>query len=183
VTARHATVSTHAREVCSAVLDPELPVVTIADLGILREVTVRADGHVDVVVTPTYSGCPATEVIKADLLSALRNAGFDDVAVRTVRSPAWTTDWITEAGRRKLADHGIAPPSGVGAVGPVGVTLGRPADPDDLLRDDDLLKDAVRCPRCGSVQTRLVSQFGATACQSMHRCTSCLEPFDRIKPY
>jgi ring-1,2-phenylacetyl-CoA epoxidase subunit PaaD len=170
--------SAYARAVCSAVLDPELPVVTIADLGILRDVIVRADGHVDVVVTPTYSGCPATEVIKADVLSALRDAGFDDAAVHTVRSPAWTTDWITEAGRRKLADHGIAPPSEVGAAGPVSVTLGRPGEPPA-----EPLATTVACPRCGSAQTRLVSQFGSTACQSMHQCLSCLEPFDRIKPY
>jgi ring-1,2-phenylacetyl-CoA epoxidase subunit PaaD len=172
VNALHPTVSAHALDVCSAVADPELPVVTIADLGILRAVTVGADGHVEVVVTPTYSGCPATEVIKADVLTALHEAGFADAAVRTVRSPAWTTDWITEAGRRKLAEHGIVPPSGVRAAGPVAVTL-RAA----------IARDAVRCPRCGSAQTRVVSKFGATACQSMHQCMTCLEPFDRIKPY
>lgn len=155
----------NALEVCSAVPDPELPVVTIGDLGIVREVVVAVDGQVDVVLTPTYSGCPATEVIRADVVTALHDAGFDRVSVRTTLAPAWTTDWITEAGRRKLADHGIVPPSGRGPGHLVDLELG------------------VRCPRCDSPDTKLVSRFGSTACQAMYRCASCLEPFDRIKPY
>jgi ring-1,2-phenylacetyl-CoA epoxidase subunit PaaD len=154
-----------ATELCCAVADPELPVVTIGDLGIVREVDVDALGCVHVVLTPTYSGCPATAVIRRDVLGALHGAGFDRVEVRTALAPAWTTDWITEAGRRKLADHGIVPPSGISAQGSVDVAL------------------AVCCPRCGSLETSLVSRFGSTACQAMYRCTSCLEPFDAIKPY
>jgi ring-1,2-phenylacetyl-CoA epoxidase subunit PaaD len=154
-----------AREICAGVPDPELPVVTLGDLGIVREVRVADDGHVEVLVTPTYSGCPATEVIRADLLAALRAAGFDDAAVRTVRAPAWTTDWITDAGRRKLADNGIAPPSGLVEGRAVALEL------------------SVPCPQCGSRDTALVSRFGPTACLAMYRCRACLEPFDHVKPY
>lgn len=171
--ALEATLSTHVRDICSLVLDPELPIMTITDLGILREVTVAPDGHIDVVLTPTYSGCPATEVIRADVVSALHDEGFDDVAVRTALAPAWTTDWITETGRRKLTEHGIVPPSPAGNARRVDVTLTRRAD----------FEPAVRCPRCDSPDTRVVSQFGATACQAMYRCVTCREPFDRIKPY
>lgn len=153
-----------ARTVCEAVPDPELPVVTIGDLGIVRDVRVDDAGVVDVIVTPTYSGCPATEVIRDDVRAALHGAGFADVRVRTVLAPAWTTDWISETGRRKLAEHGIAPPSGPAKSGVIDVSLG------------------VRCPRCGSADTMLVSRFGATACQAMHRCARCLEPFDSVKP-
>jgi ring-1,2-phenylacetyl-CoA epoxidase subunit PaaD len=142
-----------------------LPVVSIGDLGIVRGVDIDAQGCVHVVLTPTYSGCPATAVIRHDVIGALQEAGFDQVEVRTVLAPAWTTDWITDAGRRKLSEHGIVPPSGVGAQRRVDVAL------------------AMRCPQCGSLETKLVSRFGSTACQAMYRCTSCLEPFDAIKPY
>jgi ring-1,2-phenylacetyl-CoA epoxidase subunit PaaD len=155
-----------ARAACDSVPDPELPVVTIGDLGIVRDVTVSSSGVVEVVLTPTYSGCPATEVIRDDVHAALRARGFTEISIRTVLAPAWTTDWITEAGRRKLAAHGIVPPSGRGSVGGV-------VD----------LELGVRCPRCGSIETRLVSRFGSTPCQAMYRCTNCLEPFDRIKPH
>ena len=158
----------HAWAVASAVADPELPVVSIGDLGIVRAVDVDAQGCVHVVLTPTYSGCPATAVIREDVVGALRDAGFDHVEVRTALAPAWTTDWITEDGRRKLSEHGIVPPSGASTVGSV-------------RRVDVAL--AMRCPRCGSLDTLLVSRFGSTACQAMYRCTSCLEPFDAIKPY
>jgi ring-1,2-phenylacetyl-CoA epoxidase subunit PaaD len=147
---------------------------TIGDLGIVRDVTIDADGQVEVTLTPTYSGCPATEVIRGDVLAALSAAGFDEVRVHTVLAPAWTTDWITEAGRRKLADHGIVPPSPARPSRRVDVALSRTPP----ARDDE-----VHCPRCESADTALVSQFGATACQAMYRCRSCLEPFDRIKPY
>jgi ring-1,2-phenylacetyl-CoA epoxidase subunit PaaD len=162
----------HARAVSSAVADPELPVVTIGDLGIVRAVDIDAQGCVHVVLTPTYSGCPATAVIRLDVVGALHEAGFDRVEVRTALAPAWTTDWITDAGRRKLADNGIVPPSGV-STARSGASTGRRVD----------LALAMRCPRCGSLDTRLVSQFGSTACQAMYRCTSCLEPFDAVKPY
>ena len=154
-----------AREICAGVSDPELPVVTLGDLGIVRDVIVDDEGRVEVLVTPTYSGCPATEAIRADILAALGAGGFDHAAVRTVRAPAWTTDWITDAGRRKLADHGIAPPSGLVEGRAVGLEM------------------SVPCPQCGSLDTTMVSRFGATACVAMYRCRTCLEPFDHVKPY
>jgi ring-1,2-phenylacetyl-CoA epoxidase subunit PaaD len=160
--------------VCSAVADPELPVVSIGDLGIVRAVDIDAQGRVHVVLTPTYSGCPATGVIRHDVVDALHTAGFDRVEVRTALAPAWTTDWITDAGRRKLADNGIVPPSGVSAIVPA---------PGGSAQQRVDLELAMRCPRCGSLDTRLVSRFGSTACQAMYRCTACLEPFDAVKPY
>jgi ring-1,2-phenylacetyl-CoA epoxidase subunit PaaD len=164
----------HAWAVSSAVADPELPALTIGDLGIVRDVDIDAQGCVHVVLTPTYSGCPATAVIRHDVVGALHEAGFDRVEVRTALAPAWTTDWITDAGRRKLADHGIVPPSGVSASAPAsGGSARRRVD----------LELAMRCPRCGSPDTRLVSRFGSTACQAMYKCTACLEPFDAVKPY
>jgi ring-1,2-phenylacetyl-CoA epoxidase subunit PaaD len=164
----------HAWAVCCAIADPELPVVSIGDLGIVRAVDIDALGCVRVVLTPTYSGCPATAVIRHDVVGALHNAGFDQVEVRTALAPAWTTDWITDAGRRKLADNGIVPPSGVSAI--------VPASGGSAQRRVDL-ELSMRCPRCGSLDTRLVSRFGSTACQAMYRCTACLEPFDAVKPY
>lgn len=144
-------------------LDPEVPVLTIQDLGVLRNVSVD-DGTVTVTVTPTYSGCPAMEVIERDVEVAVRAAGFDDVVVRRVLSPAWTTDWMTEEGRRKLADYGIAPPARrTPGTGPV------------------LLQLSVRCPQCGSPDTAELSRFGSTACKSLWRCNACREPFDHFK--
>jgi ring-1,2-phenylacetyl-CoA epoxidase subunit PaaD len=149
-----------------AVLDPEVPVLTIADLGVLRDVTVEADGRVTVTVTPTYSGCPAMDVIRRDVEEAVRAAGFPDVQVRTVLSPAWTTDWMTDRGRRALADYGIAPPQRHrSTTGPVVVSL------------------SVRCPQCDSGDTRELSRFGSTACKSMWACNACLEPFDHFKAF
>jgi ring-1,2-phenylacetyl-CoA epoxidase subunit PaaD len=173
-TATDTTAIEHARLVSSSVADPELPVVTIGDLGIVREVDIDAQGCVHVVLTPTYSGCPATAVIRHDVVGALHAAGFDRVEVRTALAPAWTTDWITDAGRRKLADNGIVPPSGGRAI--------VPASGGSAERRVGLAL-TVRCPRCGSLDTRLVSRFGSTACQAMYRCTSCLEPFDAVKHY
>jgi ring-1,2-phenylacetyl-CoA epoxidase subunit PaaD len=144
-----------------AVPDPELPMLTIADLGILRDVTVQGR-RVDVTITPTYSGCPAMDAIRADITAAL--AGYD-VTVHTALSPAWTTDWITAAGRAALAAHGIAPP-GPRPAGPVLIPL-TPRPP--------------ACPRCGSVSTREISRFGSTACKSLHACADCGEPFDAVK--
>ena len=150
------------------VLDPEVPVLTIADLGVLRDVTVDPAGRVVVTVTPTYSGCPAMEVIRRDVEDAVHAAGFPDVEVRTVLSPAWTTDAMTEHGRQALLDYGIAPPPpqrrGSSSV-PVLVSL------------------SVRCPQCGSPDTRELSRFGSTACKSMWACNSCLEPFDHFKAF
>jgi ring-1,2-phenylacetyl-CoA epoxidase subunit PaaD len=149
-----------------AVLDPEVPVLTIADLGVLRDVTVDAAGRVVVTVTPTYSGCPAMDVIRRDVEDAVHDAGFADVEVRTVLSPAWTTDWMTDHGRQALADYGIAPPqSRTSKSGPILVSL------------------SVRCPQCDSPDTRELSRFGSTACKSMWACNSCLEPFDHFKAF
>jgi ring-1,2-phenylacetyl-CoA epoxidase subunit PaaD len=177
------TAAEHARAVSCAVADPELPVVTIGDLGIVRAVDIDAQGGVHVVLTPTYSGCPATAVIRSDVVDALHEAGFNRVEVRTALAPAWTTDWITDTGRRKLADHGIVPPSGVSAIVPTsGGSAIVPTSGGSAQRGVDL-DLAMRCPRCDSLDTRLVSRFGSTACQAMYRCTTCLEPFDAVKPY
>jgi ring-1,2-phenylacetyl-CoA epoxidase subunit PaaD len=154
---------TRARALAEAVPDPEVPVLTIGDLGVLRNVTVDETGRVDVVLTPTYSGCPAMDTIRRDVEKSLRGNGFPSVDVRMVLSPAWTTDWMSEAGRQKLAEYGIAPPTGRRVTGPVTLTL------------------AVRCPQCGSADTREVSRFGSTACKSLWQCRSCMEPFDHFK--
>jgi ring-1,2-phenylacetyl-CoA epoxidase subunit PaaD len=151
------------REVLGQVHDPEIPVITIEDLGILRDVEVDGD-RVVVTITPTYSGCPAMQEIEADVRAAL--AGYD-VEVRTVLSPAWTTDWMTEDGRRKLREHGIAPPERRPA-GPVLVQLGPPR---------------LTCPQCGSADTEELSRFGSTSCKSMWRCRSCREPFDHFRAH
>ncbi len=153
-----------ARALAAAVADPEIPVLSIADLGVLRDV--RVDGERVVVdITPTYSGCPAMDAIRDDIILALTADGFADVVVRLVLSPAWTTDWMSEDGRRKLVEYGIAPPSGRAAhrEGPIRVTL------------------TVKCPRCGSLDTREVSRFGSTSCKALFECHACLEPFDHFK--
>lgn len=143
------------------VVDPEIPVLTIADLGVLRDVAVGADGAVEVAITPTYSGCPAMTVIALEVETALARAGIAG-RVRTVLAPAWTTDWMSEAGRRKLRAYGIAPPPGSSR----GALFGT---------------DIVACPRCGSEDTEVLSEFGSTSCKSLWRCLSCREPFDTFK--
>jgi ring-1,2-phenylacetyl-CoA epoxidase subunit PaaD len=159
-----------ARAVAETVTDPELPMLTLADLGVLRDVRTADDGTVVVEITPTYSGCPAMGVMRADLVHALHRAGFADVDVRTVLSPAWSTDWISADGRRKLAAGGIAPPgrAPVHSPGPVPLRLG-PS------------RRTASCPQCGSADTEEVSEFGATACKAMRRCRACLEPFEHVK--
>ncbi|MFV2088045.1 1,2-phenylacetyl-CoA epoxidase subunit PaaD [Micromonospora sp. LOL_021] len=164
--------SSAARAAVEAVVDPEIRVLTIAELGILRAVEVAAaTGAVRVTVTPTYSGCPAMELIRAEIRAALHRSGFTDVAVVTELAPAWSTDWITEAGRRKLAAAGIAPPPAAGiaapppGAGPVPVPL------------------TVRCPACGSPRTEQLSRFGATACKALWRCQDCTEPFEQMKAF
>ncbi|MCM0675968.1 phenylacetate-CoA oxygenase subunit PaaJ [Micromonospora phytophila] len=155
---------TEPRAAVAAVVDPEIRVVTIDELGILRAVDEDpATGRVVVTITPTYTGCPAMDVIRADIRRALAVAGHPDAEVRTVYSPAWSTDWISDSGRAKLAAAGIAPPAPVRAGTVVPLTL------------------AVRCPRCGSPETEQVSRFGSTACKSLWRCRSCSEPFDHLK--
>jgi ring-1,2-phenylacetyl-CoA epoxidase subunit PaaD len=154
-----------ARAIAEQVLDPELPVLTLADLGVLRDV--REDGgHVTVTITPTYSGCPALDEMRADLRGALLAAGYERVEVRTALSPAWTTDWISEDGRRKLTEHGIAPPQH--KAGPVTLNLFPPSA-------------GVPCPRCGSRRTTELSRFSSTACKALRRCQDCSEPFEHVK--
>ena len=154
-------VQPRARAVAASVLDPELPMVTIEDLGILRDVTEDDQGRVHVTITPTYSGCPAMETIREDIVSGLELAGYQHVDVEFVLSPAWSTDDLTDEGRDKLSRAGIAPPGPAG--GPVTLTL------------------SVRCPQCGSLDTRESSRFGSTACKSLWVCGSCREPFDHFK--
>jgi len=150
-------------DVAASVLDPEVPVLTIEDLGILRDVRQRADGRVHVQITPTYSGCPAMESIRDDVVTALREKGYADVDVEFVLSPAWTTDWMSDAGKRKLEKYGIAPP--------------QPRAPDGVVR----LTLSVRCTQCGSPDTRELSRFGSTACKGLWVCNDCREPFDYFK--
>jgi ring-1,2-phenylacetyl-CoA epoxidase subunit PaaD len=158
------------RAVAERVTDPELPTLTLADLGVLRDVRTEGDGAVVVEITPTYSGCPAMGVMRADLLRALHEAGFDDVDVRTVLSPSWTSDWISDEGRRKLAASGIAPPgrAPVRPDGPVPLSL-------------EPIRRTAACPLCGSADTEELSEFGSTACKALRRCRSCREPFEHVK--
>ncbi len=160
----------HPRAVAETVTDPELPLLTLADLGVLRDVRVERDGAVVVEITPTYSGCPAMGVMRADLVHALHDAGFDVVDVRTVLAPAWSTDWITAAGRRKLAEAGIAPP---------GPAPTRPDGPVPLELGPS--RRTASCPLCGSADTEEISEFSATACKALRRCRSCREPFEHVK--
>ncbi len=151
-----------AREAAATVVDPEIPVLTIADLGVLRDVRMAGD-KVEVTITPTYSGCPAMNMIALEVGLALDRAGIPDARVTTILSPAWTTDWMTESGRRKLTEYGIAPPipgSGRRAL------FGTPTVP---------------CPRCGSDDTRQLAEFASTSCKALWQCQSCREPFDYFK--
>lgn len=158
-------------DVLSEVLDPEVPALSIRDLGIVRDVRVD-DAGLDIVLTPTYSGCPATEVIERSVLDAIDAAGLGPARVRLQRAPAWTTDWISEDGRRKLREYGIAPPGPVAADGAVRIQFVRRREPAAV----------VPCPRCGSHKTERLSAFGSTACKAMYRCLSCQEPFEHFKP-
>jgi ring-1,2-phenylacetyl-CoA epoxidase subunit PaaD len=157
------------RAVADRVTDPELPLLTLSDLGVLRDVRVE-EGIVVVEITPTYTGCPAMGTMRADLLRVLHEAGFPDVDVRTVPAPPWSSDWITAEGRRKLAEAGIAPPGPAPqrAGGPVTLQLG-PS------------RRTASCPLCGSDDTVEVSEFGATACKALRRCRACREPFEHVK--
>ncbi|MGI9200531.1 MAG: 1,2-phenylacetyl-CoA epoxidase subunit PaaD [Woeseiaceae bacterium] len=146
----------------SEVPDPEIPVLTITDLGIVRDVTVSDE--VVVALTPTYTGCPATEVIEQSVVSALHDHGVENVSINRVLSPPWTTDWISDEGRDKLRDYGIAPPASGGSK-------------RALLHGER----SIACPRCDSTQTSLVSEFGSTACKAAYKCSECLEPFEYFK--
>ena len=156
-----------AYDVAASVPDPELPMLTLHDLGILRDV--HQDGNtVTATITPTYSGCPAMREISHDVQHRLREAGYHDVRVRTQLAPAWSSDWITADGRRKLAEAGIAPPTATTRQpGPIPLTL--------------TTRRTVPCPHCGSVRTSQLAAFSATACKSLHRCEDCREPFEHVK--
>ena len=167
----------YAWEVLHTVLDPEVPVVSICDLGIVRSVERSGEHGLNVVLTPTYSGCPATELIATETTNALAKAGFDPVILSTVHAPAWTSDWISAEGRDKLRRYGIAPP------GPV------MSGQDIVLRympqgrASNQAAPALDCPRCGSSHTERLSAFGSTACKALYRCLACKEPFEHFKPF
>lgn len=153
-------------DIAATVVDPEIPVLTIADLGILRNVDVQGNS-VTVTITPTYSGCPAMDAIRDDVYAAFKKEGYQDVLVDLVLAPAWTTDWMTEAGKQKLQEYGIAPPTGHskagGHSGPVRLSL------------------AVKCPQCNSLNTKELTRFGSTSCKALYVCQDCKEPFDYFK--
>lgn len=146
------------------VKDPEVPVLSILDLGIVRELSYR-DGKVEVVITPTYSGCPAMDVISMDIRLKLIEKGYRNIAVRQQLSPAWTTDWMTEVGKQKLKAFGIAPPN----------------PRQQFCTSEMFREEAVQCPHCNSYHTELLSQFSSTACKAMYRCLNCREAFDYFK--
>ena len=173
MTAHDAAVSARVRQaldVLHGVLDPEVPAISVTDLGIVRDVIEHGDA-LEVVVTPTYSGCPATEVIEQAIADALVAAGLGPARVTQRRAPAWTTDWITPEGREKLRAYGIAPPGSC-----AGEAAAANVQPIRLMARD------VACPRCGSAQTERLSAFGSTACKSLYRCIACREPFEHFKP-
>ena len=142
-------------EILESVTDPEIPVITITDPGIVREIKIEND-FVEVIITPTYSGCPAMLEIEKNIHNQLKSEGIDQFKITTILSPAWTTDWMTERGKRKLQEYGIAPPN--------------PTAPENI-----------ECPQCGSKNTQLLSEFGSTACKALFKCNDCLEPFDYFK--
>ncbi|MFD7548305.1 1,2-phenylacetyl-CoA epoxidase subunit PaaD [Streptomyces sp. NPDC059816] len=169
------------RLVAGAVPDPELPVLTLTELGVLRAVRLLGPGRVEVDLTPTYTGCPAVEVMAADIERALHEHGVPEVTVRSVLAPAWSTDDITDEGRRKLAAFGIAPPRTGPATGPVTVPLGPTHTRSAHPRTDPTDLPPVACPLCGSTDTELLSRFSSTACKALRRCRACAEPFDHFK--
>lgn len=151
-------------EILESVKDPEIPVLSIADLGILRSVEIAEKGKLIITITPTYSGCPAMDTIEDDIVSVLNSAGYE-VEVKTSISPAWTTDWMSEKGRKNLEAYGIAPPA-------------------ESTTDKSFLTGSpkeVKCPQCKSSNTEIISYFGSTACKSLYKCKNCLEPFDYFK--
>ena len=157
------------------VSDPEIPVISILDLGIVRKVEwdeSREPAGFSVTVTPTYSGCPATEVIAESIREAVERLGFSHVSIKTQLSPAWTTDWLTDTGKEKLRQYGIAPPVGTAAEQVIDISR---------LKLGAMSLPTVHCPRCGSSDTQRLSQFGSTPCKSLYRCLACKEPFDYFK--
>lgn len=161
-------------KVAGSVPDPELPVLTLQELGVLRTVHVRGTDSVEVELTPTYTGCPAIEAMSVDIERVLHEHGIREVSVRTVLAPAWSTDDITPEGRRKLREFGIAPPRTRTASGPVPLELGP-------TRSTAADSGPVHCPHCGSADTELLSRFSSTACKALRRCLACREPFDHFK--
>jgi phenylacetate-CoA oxygenase, PaaJ subunit len=152
------------RDILETVQDPEVPVLSIIDLGVLRDVKINGN-QVEVVITPTYSGCPAMDMIRATIRMVLVEHGYNDVKITTVLSPAWTTDWMSEQGKQKLKAYGIAPPH----------------PKPQVCHMNLFAEEAVQCPRCNSYNTRRVSEFGSTACKSQYQCNACHEPFDYFK--
>ncbi len=146
------------------VTDPEIPVLTVIDMGIIREVS-EIDGMIHIDITPTYSGCPAMNMIEVEIKSVLQDNGFDKVNVTTVLSPAWTTDWLSDEGKKKLLKYGIAPPQGT------------------VIDKSELFPETkkIACPQCSSINTEMLSQFGSTACKALYQCLDCKEPFDYFK--
>jgi ring-1,2-phenylacetyl-CoA epoxidase subunit PaaD len=161
-------------EVLGGVLDPEVPALSVRDLGIVREVIDHGE-ELEVVLTPTYSGCPATEVIEQSVLAAIASEGLGPARATLRRAPAWTTDWITEEGKRKLADYGIAPPHAV-----VPAEAAAQGAPIRIFRRQP--EAPIACPHCSSDRTERLSAFGSTACKALYRCLSCREPFEYFKP-
>lgn len=155
----------HILSILSEIPDPEIPVITIQELGVIKNVNVISDTEVEVTITPTYSGCPAMKQMEDDIISKLKENGFTSVKVNTIFSPPWTTDWINDFAKEKLRKYGIAPPENT------------TQDKSWLLG----IEKSITCPRCGSKNTKLISQFGSTACKALHQCQDCLEPFDYFK--
>ncbi|GAA3818736.1 1,2-phenylacetyl-CoA epoxidase subunit PaaD [Streptomyces chiangmaiensis] len=168
------------RRLAGSVPDPELPVLSLEELGVLRAVHVRGADTVEVELTPTYTGCPAIEAMSVDIERVLHAHGVRNVVVRTVLTPAWSTDDISEEGRRKLREFGIAPPRvrHRETAGPVPVQLGPTRTVPDSPHPQD---EPVHCPHCGSSETELLSRFSSTACKALRRCLACREPFDHFK--
>lgn len=152
------------RNILSQVPDPEIPVISIEELGILQDIKIE-DNKIVVYITPTYNGCPAMDMITVNIKSALEDNGYNNVEVKLVLSPIWTTDWITEEGKKKLLEYGIAPP----------------AERTTDLSFIDGKSPSIACPQCGSIDTEIISRFGSTACKSLYKCNQCLEPFDYFK--
>jgi ring-1,2-phenylacetyl-CoA epoxidase subunit PaaD len=154
-------------DILSHVADPEVPVLSVVDLGIIRDVVSHADGSLEVVITPTYTGCPAMDMIATNIRMELLANGYQQPKITTVLSPAWTTDWMSEEGKQKLKEYGIAPP------------LPKPL----VCRQELFAEEAIQCPRCNSYHTTRVSEFGSTACKALYQCLDCKEPFDYFKCY
>ena len=151
--------TTHLFDVLSSVVDPEIPVLTLQDLGVLRDISIDGS-EITVTITPTYAGCPAMETMRADIESTLATAGYKQVVVQQKLSPAWTTDWMSQSGREKLRAYGIAPPMSTAC----GLSRGR-----------------IECPQCNSAEVKRISEFGSTACKALYQCQECREPFDYFK--